>query len=164
MSFQLYYDNEHKIFYKPIKVCMYNLRWTYLTHIYVWLHISFYSTVRKLNFYFLTSGAPSYWKVTYTFASHTYSHHIHILITYTLSSHTHSHHIHILITYTFSSHTHYHHIHILFTYTFSSHTHSHHIHILITYTFSSHTHSLHIPILFTYTFSSHCTCQVDSTI
>jgi len=30
LSLQLCYDKEHNIRYKPVKVCMYNARWTYL--------------------------------------------------------------------------------------------------------------------------------------
>jgi len=55
ISLQPCYDKEHMIFYKLVKVCKYNLRWAYLTHIYLWLDYFFHSTVCYLNCHFLTS-------------------------------------------------------------------------------------------------------------
>ena len=62
INLQLYYDKEHKIYYKSVKVCMCNLRWEYLTYIYVWLDIPIHSTVLYPYCHFLTSSALNYWK------------------------------------------------------------------------------------------------------
>jgi len=63
-TLQLGYGKEHKIVYKPVKVCMYNLRWAYLPNTCLLLtsyFFSFKSSLLKLSL-FLTSSAPNYWK------------------------------------------------------------------------------------------------------